>query len=124
MALEEYVGSIVMEVDGQEIDIESVSETVTTGRKVVKTMNRTGRPKGYAKGMADYSLRVTAPIPLSGEIDWEGVDGAKITIYPQDAEGQRESYLDCFSISVGSSYQVDGESKRDIEMMALRKVKE
>lgn len=124
MALEDYVGSIVLEVDGQEIDIESVSETVATGRKVVKTMNSTGRPKGSAKGMADYGLRVTAPIPLKGEIDWENVVGAKITIYPLDATEKRESYLDCFTTEVGSSYQVDGESKRDITMTALRKVKE
>lgn len=124
MALEEYVGSIIMELDGREVDIESVNESVTTGRRVVKTMNSTGRPKGYSKGMADYTLRVTAPVPRSGEIDWENVDGAKITIFPFDGDGKRESYLDCFSISVGSSYQVDGESKRDIEMMALRKVVE
>lgn len=124
MALEEYVGSIIMELDGREVDIESISETITTGRRIVKTMNRTGRPKGYAKGMADYSLRITVFVPKEGEVDWENIDGAKVTIFPLDDGGQRTSYLDCFSTSVGSSYQVDGDSKRDIEIMALRKVNE
>lgn len=124
MALEEYVGSIILEVDGQEIDIESLDETIVTGRKLVKTMNRSGRPKGYAKGMADYSLRLSVAVPLTGEIDWAAVDGAKITIYPQDSEGQRKSYLDCFTTEVGSQYTVEGEAKRNITMMALRLVNE
>lgn len=125
MALEEYVGSIIMEIDGKEVDIASVDPTVATGRRVVKTMNRTGRPKGFAKGMADYSLRVTAPVPLNGEeIDWEAVAGAKITIFPLEDGGQRVSYLDCVTESVGESYKVDGESMRDIQMFALRKVNE
>ena len=46
MALEEYVGAIVMEVDGQEIEVTDLKEDVTTGRKLVKTMNKTGRAKG------------------------------------------------------------------------------
>ena len=41
MALEEYVGSIVLEIDGQEIDIESLDDSIKTGRKIVKTMNST-----------------------------------------------------------------------------------
>ena len=36
MALEEYAGSIVMEIDGVEVDIESLDTTNKTGRKLVK----------------------------------------------------------------------------------------
>ena len=42
MALEEYVGAIVMEVDGQEIEVTDLKVDTNTGRKLVKTMNRTG----------------------------------------------------------------------------------
>ncbi len=124
MALEEYLGSIVMEIDGKEIDIESLDETVRTGRKVVKTMNRSGRAKGYARGMTDYELRLSVAVPLSGETNWAGVDGAKITVYPLDSESSRTQYLDCFVTEVGSAYNVEGEAKRNISMVALRKVVE
>ncbi len=41
MALEEYVGSIVLYVDGQEIEVTDIRPQTNTGRKLVKTMNRT-----------------------------------------------------------------------------------
>ena len=124
MALIEYLGAIVMEVDGQEIEIESCDTSTKTGRKLVKTMNKSGRAKGFAKGIAEYDLKVTAVIPLTGDIDWAAIQGAKITIYPQSAGGKRTSYLDCFTIDVGEKYQVDGEAKRDISMAALNRVVE
>lgn len=124
MSLQEYLGTIVMEINGQEIEIESCDTTSKTGRKLVKTMNKTGRAKGFARGIAEYDLKVTAVIPLTGDIDWEGIEGAKITIYPQTLGGKRTSYLDCFSIDVGEKYSVDNEAKRDISMGALRKVTE
>lgn len=122
MALIEYLGAIVLEIDGQEIEIESVDPTVKTGRKLVKTMNRTGRAKGFAKGIAEYDLRLTAVIPLTGDIDWAAIQGAKLTIYPQSVGGSRTSYVDCFTVDVGEKYQVDSEAKRDITMVALSKV--
>ena len=121
MALEEYVGSIILEIDGQEIDIESLDDSIKTGRKIVKTMNSTGRPKGFAKGMADYDLKLTVAVPLSGEIDWAGITGAKITIYPQDATEKRVSFYDCFTLDVSSTYNVEGEAKRNITMQALKR---
>ena len=120
----EYVGDVVLELDGQEIDIESIEPTVNTGRTEVKTMNRTGRPKGFSKKMASYTLRAVIPIDVDDTVDWEGIENAKITIFPVDNEGKRTSYLDCFSTEVGESYQVDGESKRNVSFGALRKVVE
>lgn len=40
MALQEYLGLVVMEVNGLEVEIETLSVTLKTGRKVVKTMNK------------------------------------------------------------------------------------
>lgn len=122
MSLQEYLGSIVMEVDGQEVEIESLDVTNKTGRKLVKTMNKTGRAKGFAKGIAEYDLKITAVIPLSGDIDWAAIEGAKVTIYPLSTGGTRTSYLDCFTLDVGKKYTVDGEAKQDLSMAALREV--
>lgn len=124
MALQEYLGAIVMEVNGQEVEIESLDVTTKTGRKLVKTMNKTGRAKGFAKGVGEIDLKVTAVIPLSGDIDWAGLQGVKISIYPLSAGGKRTSYLDCFTIDVGKKYTVDGEAKQDLSMAALREVVE
>ncbi|KNC89705.1 hypothetical protein [Trabulsiella odontotermitis] len=122
MALEEYVGSIVMEVDSQEIEITDFSVQIVTGRKLVKTMNRTGRARGFAQGIATYELSVTAVVPDANVPDWEGMEGVKISIYPLDNSAKRTSYLDCFTTEVGEQYTVDNEAKIDIKLNALNKV--
>lgn len=124
MALEEYVGAIILELDGQEVEIESLDVTKKTGRKLVKTMNRTGRPKGFARGVSEIQLKVTVVIPLTGDLDWSAIEGAKITQYPESPGGKRISYLDCFTTDVGEKYTVDNEAKRDLTMYALRDVTE
>jgi hypothetical protein len=124
MALQEYLGAIVMEIDGTEVEVESLDVTFKTGRKLVKTMNKTGRAKGFAKGIGEYDLKVTAVIPASGDINWAGIEGAKISIYPLTPGGKRTSYLDCFTVDVGNKYTVDNEAKRDLSMIALREVVE
>jgi len=122
MALQEYLGAIVMEIDGQEVEIESLDVTNKTGRKLVKTMNKLGRARGVSHGIAEIDLKITAVIPLSGEPDWASIEGSKITIYPLSASDARTAYHDCFTIDVGSKYVVDGEAKRDLTMGALREV--
>lgn len=120
--MSDYLGTIIMELNGVEIDVASLSPSVKTGRKLVKTMNSTGRAKGFAEGIKEYDLKVTVPIPLTGDLDWEAIANAKITIHPQVAGGKRTSYIGCFAIDVGEKYQVEGEAVRDISMGALRKV--
>ncbi|RMC99879.1 phage tail protein [Aquitalea palustris] len=122
--LEEYAGAIVLEVNGQEVEVIDLSVTGKTGRKLVKTMNKTGRAKGFAKGIAEFDLAATVAIPLSGDLDWDGIEGEKLTIYPLSPGGKRTSYLDCFSTEVGEKYSVDNEARRDIKLQALRKVEE
>lgn len=124
MALQEFVGAASLEVDGKEIEVTSINVKNGTGRKLVKTMNRDMRAKGFSRGIVTYDLSVTAVVPLSGTpIDWANIEGAKLTVQPVGG-GQRYSYLDCFSIEVGEKYEVEGESVIDIQMAALRKVKE
>jgi hypothetical protein len=124
MGLKEYVGSISLEVDGVEVEVATVSPKTSTGRRPVKTMNRLRNIAGFSRGIKTYDLRVTAVIPIEGSpLDWDNIEGAKLTIDPGDG-GQRVSYLDCFSTDVGEEYQAEGEARRDISLVAVRKVNE
>ena len=116
---DKYVGAIVMDLNGTDIEVASVDHQFTTGRVIVKTMNRTGRAAGTARGIADHTLRVSVPIPKTGEPIWSAVIDAKITMEPGDGGGQRETWTGVFLISIGSKYQVEGEAMRDLEMGAL-----
>lgn len=119
-----YVSNAFLDLDGQEVEVVSINATTRTGRKLVKTMNRSGRAKGHSKGIAEYDLKVTVAVPDGEEPDWDNITDSRITITPDMAGKQRTTYLGCFSIEVGESYSVDNELRRDISMGALRKVKE
>ncbi|ERE04344.1 hypothetical protein [Pseudogulbenkiania ferrooxidans] len=124
MALQEYAGAIVLEVDGKEVEVVDLSISIKTGRKPVKTMNSTGRLKGFARGISEYELSATVVIPLTGDLDWEAIEGAKLTTHPVKPGGKRESYLDCFTLEVGDKFSVDNEARRDLKLQSLRKVTE
>jgi len=124
MALQEYVGAIVLAVDGQDVEVVDFSVQTKTGRKLVKTMNRTGRAKGFSKGIEENDLTVTVVIPETGDLDWASIQGAKLTTEALTPGGPRESYLDCATTEVGAKYSVDNEARRDIKMFSLRKVTE
>jgi len=124
MALKEYAGAIIMEVDGADVEVVSLSVTERTGKKPVKVMTRSGRIGGFARGVAEYELRVSVAIPLDGDRDWGGIEGAKITQYPNSPGGRRISYIDCVTTEVGEEYSVDNEARRDISMFAVNKVEE
>lgn len=124
MALEEFAGAIVLEVDGQEVEVVDLNVTTKTGRKLVKTMNRTGKATGFSKGIEEHDIAITAVIPLTGDLDWGAIDGAKLTVYPLDPAGKRTTYRDCFTEEVGEKYSVDNEARRDIKMKAMARVEE
>lgn len=120
-----YVGTVIMEVNGRDVEIISIKPQTTTGRKPVKTMNRNGRVNGYCDGVTEHKLSVTAAIPIEGpDVDWDNITKAKITIYPINQDDKRTSYLDCFTEETGEQYEVDNEARIDIEMIALHKIKE
>ncbi|OLN30446.1 Transaldolase [Desulfovibrio sp. DV] len=124
MALKEYLGAIILEIDGQEYEIVDFNEQHETGRKVVKTMNGTGRAKGYHQGVKTWELSITAVVPKDDALDWSGVEGAKLTIYPVTEGGKRESYQDCAVVSIGNKYTVDSEARVDVKLLSLNKVEE
>ena len=120
-----YAGAVIMEINGREVEIVSIKPTTTTGRKPVKTMNRKGKVRGFADGVTEYKLSITAAIPIDGTIpDWDNITKAKITIFPINQDDKRTSYLDCFSTETSEQYEVDNEARIDIEMVALDKIEE
>ena len=120
-----YAGAVIMEINGQDIEIIIIKPSTTTGRKPVKTMNRRGKVRGYADGVTEYKLSVTAAIPIDGTLpDWDNITKAKITIYPINKDDKRTSYLDCFSTECSEQYEVENEARIDIELIALDKVEE
>ncbi|WP_244665186.1 phage tail protein [Candidatus Symbiopectobacterium sp. 'North America'] len=98
MALEEYVGAIIVEINGEEIECTDLKEDTQTGRKPVKTMNKTGRSKEFSRGIREYQVTVSVVIPLSGDLDWEGMEGVKITQYPLSGSGGKKvSFWDAYT---------------------------
>lgn len=121
---EEFVGAVVLEWDGREIECASVSSDISTGKRIVKTMNRKNRAKGHAKGIPDFKLSIEVPIPTDGtEPDWLAIENAKLTIVPIDGVGQREVFTGCEIETMSSKYQVEGGAMRTLTITALdRKV--
>lgn len=123
MALKEYAGSIVVEIDSREVEAVSLNETRRTGFIPVKTMNRRRRVQGFAKGIVTYDISLTVPVPLEGEVNWEGAEGVKITIFAEDG-APRTTYQDCYVTEVGGEYSAEGEARRNISLFAANKVEE
>lgn len=116
MAIQEYVGAVVLEVDGKEIECVSVSNDSNTGYMPVKTMRRQRTISGYCQGIVTHELSVTVPIPL----DWWKVFDAKLTIYPVSGKGKRLSYTGCCVQSVSDQY----EARRNLKLFAVERVEE
>lgn len=124
MALKEYLGAVILEIDGKEYEVESVDIDHKSGRKLVKTMNRKGKPSGFAQGVHEWTLKLTLPIPKENAPDWDDIVGAKVTIYPVTEGGTRESYLDCVAMDDARKYNVDNEAKVDVTLAAMDRVEE
>lgn len=120
----EYVGSIAMEIDGREYEIIDFTVTHETGKKLVKTMNRTGRALGFCQGVQTFELQCTAAIPVDDDYDWSEMDGAKITIAPLTADGKRVSYLNCLPQKIGEKYDAENEARRDLTLLSQDRIVE
>ena len=121
---EEAVGSIVMSVDGQEYDCLKFTSKKTTGNKRILTMNRKLKAKFKAKGITVYDLTCSVVIPDGKDtVDWDGVEGIRISI-ESPTGGFRETYTDCEVQEYSDSYDVNGETMRDLTLFAMDYLKE
>ena len=122
MALEEYVGPIILTINSQEFEVTKLSTQINTGRKMVKTMNSAGTVKGFSSGIKSFTLGISVVIPLNGDIDWTTVVGAKITVQPLMPGGQTVTYQNCAVTDFSESYDVENEATRDINLFAGNRV--
>ncbi|HAK8132020.1 TPA: phage tail protein [Salmonella enterica] len=114
-----YVGPVVLEVNGTEIEVTRVSPSMDTGRKLVKTMNSTGRARGHVNGIATYNLTLEAVKPKGRAIVWDNIVDAKLTLYPLEGGDKTITYQNFTVQTVGDEYSVDNEARVSITGFAL-----
>ena len=121
----EYIGSVTLYLDAAEVEITKIDVKDSTGRKPVKTMNRSRRTKGFTRGVGQYDITATAVMPTDGTaINWGSIEDAKISLVPDVPDAKPTSYLGFCVTEVGESYTVDNEMVIDITGFAIRKVLE
>ncbi|MGP3145166.1 phage tail protein [Serratia bockelmannii] len=121
---DEYVGPIVLEVNGMEIEVTRVNPTVDTGRKLVKTMNSTGRARGHVNGIATYNLTVEAVKPKGRTLVWENITDGKLSLFPLGDGDKTITYQNFTVQTVGDEYSVDNEARVSITGFALNRIEE
>lgn len=121
---EEAVGFVILSFNGEEYDCASVNPTKNTGRKPVPTMNRTGEVKHTSNGIRTYGLTVAVIIPDGKDpINWLTVKNARVSI-ESETGNFRETYVDFNVQTISDSYDVGGETRRNLEGFALSYLEE
>lgn len=121
---EEAVGTIVMSVDGLEYDCAKFNSTKSNGKKRILTMNRRLKAKYKSDGVKVYDITCSVVIPDGKDsVDWDNLEDARISI-ESPSGGFRETYTDCNVVSASDSYDVNGETMRDLNMFAMDYLKE
>ena len=116
---EEAVGIIVLSVDGQDYDCASCTPKIDTGKKPIKTMNRTRKVRYRAGGVETYTLDVSVVIPDGKDtVDWGAIVDARLSI-ESITGNHRKTYIDCTTQTVSDAYSVEGETRRDLTMFAM-----
>jgi hypothetical protein len=119
----EFVDRAYVEIDGAEVsEIKSIDVTPTRDTKVIKTMTRRDRGRGFSKGVPHWELAFEVAIPKAGEYDWRQAfkDGTELTVVVEESSTRRFRYEPCIITEVGSKYQGEGgDASRSIKMLAL-----
>ena len=123
-AWKEYVGAVILEIDGREYEVIDVSVTHDTGKKIVKTMNSTGKALGFCRGVETFELQCTAAIPVNDDFYWGDLAGSKITVYPVSQNGRRVSFVNCLAQKIGEKYEAENEARRDFTLLAQDRIVE
>ncbi len=123
MADEEIVGSIVLSVNGRDVDCASFSPKHEAGRKLVPSMNRTGRARLSTKTTKSTMMSVEVFIFENDDIDWGSIGDGTITIEAYEGS-KRETYTGCGVTNVSEQYGDGSEAKRSLEMFAKDVIKE
>ncbi len=115
-----YVGAVVIEIDGVDIEALNFSYDHNTGRKGVATMNRTGRKKGYCMGTKEWTISFDVPKMVGDAmVDWSLLNKGKLTYYPIEKPWDRTTLRNFFVITVKEDAKVDNELVTSITGEAL-----
>jgi len=121
---EESVGYVILSVDGQEFDCASFNPTKNSGKRPVPTMNRTGEVKHTAKGIKTYAVSIAVVIPDGKDpIDWLSIENGRLSS-ESETGNFRETYIDVNIQTMGDTYDVNGEVRRNLEGFALSYINE
>ncbi len=116
---EDAVGSIVMSFNGLDYDVSRLGTSITTGNRPIATMNRQQRVKYKSRGITTYELTATVVIPDGKDtVQWLQVDDARISI-ESPSGNYRETFIDCNVTSVGATYDLNGETVRELQLFCL-----
>ncbi|WP_290013884.1 hypothetical protein [Acinetobacter pittii] len=116
---EAAVGSIVMSFNGLDYDVLRLGTSITTGNRPIATMNRQQRVKYKSRGITTYELTATVVIPDGKDtVQWLQVDDARISI-ESPSGNYRETFIDCNVTSVGATYDLNGETVRELQLFCL-----
>ncbi|WP_109114549.1 hypothetical protein [Acinetobacter baumannii] len=116
---EEAVGSIVMSFNGLDYDVSRLGTSITTGNRPIPTMNRQQRVKYKSRGITTYELTATVVIPDGKDtVQWLQVDDARISI-ESPSGNYRETFIGCNVTSVGATYDMNGETVRELQLFCL-----
>lgn len=126
-----YVGAVVLEIDGVEFEAMDFQYNHNTGRRPLKTMNSSGRLKGYAKGVAEYNLNFTVPVLIEGNdsgdalaMEWKKISKGKLTYWPLERPEARTTLQDMFVMEANFSTSAEGEGTIAIVAAALGEINE
>ncbi|WP_369012479.1 hypothetical protein [Acinetobacter baumannii] len=116
---EDAVGAIVMSFNGLDYDVARFTSAITTGNRPVPTMNRKKRVKYKSEGITTYQLTASVVIPNGKDsVNWLAVKDGRLSVESPDGN-YRETFIDCNVLSISKSYEVNGETMRDLEMFCL-----
>ncbi|MBV6550057.1 hypothetical protein ACNJ69_11940 [Acinetobacter soli] len=121
---EKAVGYIVLSINGEEYDCSTVNPTKNTGKRPIPTMNRTGEIRYTANGIKTYAVSVAVVVPDSKDtVDWMGVEDARLSI-ESESGNFRETYIDFNVQEISDAYEVNGETRRNLQGFALSYINE
>ncbi|APV35203.1 hypothetical protein [Acinetobacter soli] len=121
---EKAVGYIVLSINGKEYDCSTVNPTKNTGKRPIPTMNRTGEIRYTANGIKTYAVSVAVVVPDSKDtVDWMGVEDARLSI-ESESGNFRETYIDFNVQEISDAYEVNGETRRNLQGFALSYINE
>lgn len=118
--MDEYVSKVTLAVNGRSItDFKAFTEKGYSVRKKVDLMGK----KGVTKVTPDYPLEVDYVVPKTGEVDWDSVEDATLTVEYEGGTVRR--YTGVSVMDVGDKhFDGDKETVCTIQLLALKRFKD